>query len=365
MNIVLDPTSAKKATKNKLQLRFDKLQQQLLKQQKLNHKFHTEVDELTTIYQTQLHQIDSEQVAPLTLLTNKLIKFYSRKSLSQWQRVELGEWIVEIIDRIGPLQAKTANELLGLFRQTVANQMGITEEELDKQNAQVVEELYESFNDEESTSETDFDTDDTQQDKFRFEDDGKKETADEHYGDQGNSFNHEFSNKKTRHQQLMDGSWIQSLFRRAAQVLHPDREPDPQQRQTKQRAMQQLLKARKQGDIMTLLRLYSECAGNDKLILAEHEMTSACDLMESQLNALRMEKNAFLYQHPLRLLVHDLFYSRSRKTSEKKIQAWIQDLQAEADFTLNLIEEMRNLQVLKAVLERRRETRFIDSIYIV
>jgi len=91
-------------------------------------------------------------------------------------------------------------------------------------------------------------------------------------------------------------------------------------------------------------------------------MTSVCELMEEHLDELRLEKAAFIYQHPLRMLVHDLLYSGSRKTREKRIQSWKQDLKAESKQTLNLIEELRNLKVLKAVLEERREERHFSDL---
>ena len=125
--------------------------------------------------------------------------------------------------------------------------------------------------------------------------------------------------------------------------------------------MQQLLEARKQGDIMTLLRLYSECVDGDELVLAEQEMTNACELLEEQLDDLRLEKAAYIYQHPLRTVVHDLFYSGSKKSREKRILKWKQELKAEAEQIFELVEELRNLKDLKAVLEQRREERLFDS----
>lgn len=367
MNIVLTPTSSAKRSKNKLQTRFDKLRQQLLKQQKLNRKFQDELDEMVTVYQTQLFQMDSELIAPLTQLANKLIDFYTRKSLAQWHREELGEWIIETIGRIGRVEPETAKELHSRVRQIVAGQMGMTEAELDEQAQRYTEaakEAFETFKDTESAAETVFDADDPQEDLFGFDDLFEAEAADEGFFHKDNAADSMAKDAETRRQRLMDGSWVRNLFRRAAQALHPDREPDPEQRQAKERSMQQLLEARKQGDIMTLLQLYGECVDGDDLVLAEQEMTSACELLEEQLDGLHAEKTAFIYQHPLRTLVHDLFYSGSQKTREKRIEKWKQDLKAEAEQTLDLIEELRNLKVLKAVLEERQDERLFGELDI-
>jgi hypothetical protein len=368
MNIVLDPTSSGKRSKSNLQTRFDRLQQQLLKQQKLNQKFQVELDELVTIYHTELSQMDSELVTPLTQLASKLIDFYSRKSLSQWQRADLGEWVVETISRIGRVEARSADELHKRFRKMVADQLGMTAAELDEE-VRTQDEAFEAFEDAESATGSVFDADDPQEDMFGFDDLFEQETAGEDFFDDffddHETWGQEAENTKERRQRLMDGTWVRNLFRRAAQALHPDREQDPKQRQARERSMQQLLEARKQGDIMTLLHLYTEYADGGDLVLAKQEMTSACELLEQQLDELRQEKAELIYQHPLRMLVHDLFYSSSRKTREKRIQAWKQDLKAESERTLNLVEELRNLKVLRAVLEERREERLFGNLDIM
>ncbi|MGD8567204.1 MAG: hypothetical protein PVJ39_03790 [Gammaproteobacteria bacterium] len=362
MNIVLNPTSTAKQSKSQLQARFDKLRQQLLKQQKLNQKFQEDLDELVTIYQTELAQMDSKQVEPLTRLTEKLIDFMGRKSLSNWHREELGDWIIETISRIGRVDPETADKLHRRVRQLVASQMGMTEEEMDEEAQQFAESMKEAF---ESVGETessgagaDFDDDDPQEDMFGFDDVFEDWDVDDDFAENNDPFGGKAPDTDERRRRLMDGSWARTLFRRAAQALHPDREQDPEQRQAKERSMQQLLEARNQGDILTLLHLYSEGAGVDDLVLAEQEMKSACQLMEEQLNDLRNEQSDFIYDHPLRMLVHDLFYSSSRKTREKNIHLWKQDLKAEAQLTSELVGELRNLKVLKEILEERREERY-------
>ena len=364
MNIVLDPTTKGKRSKSNLQVRFDRLQQQLLKQQKLNRKFKEELDELVTIYHTEMLQMDRELATPLTQLANKLIDFYGRKSLTQWQRAELGDWVVETISRISGVEDKSANELHKRFRQTVAEQMDMTEVELDEM-VQMQDEAVETFEDTEPASGPAFDADDPQEDMFGFDDIFEEGTADEEFFDD-ETWSGETEDTRERRQHLMDGTWVRNLFRRAAQTLHPDRESDPEQRQMKERSMQQLLEARKQGDIMTLLSLYSEHADGAELVLAKQEMTNACELLEQQLDELRQEKAELIYQHPLHILVHDLLYSSSRKIREKRIRTWKQDLKAESERTLSLIEELRNLKVLKAALEERRAERFfgdLDSMF--
>ena len=92
---------------------------------------------------------------------------------------------------------------------------------------------------------------------------------------------------------VMDGSWAKKLFRRAAQALHPDREPDPTRRESKQARLRELLAARKQDDIMAMLTIYSESVSDADIVLAEQEMTEVCDALQNQLDALRMDQEEY------------------------------------------------------------------------
>ena len=367
MNIVLNSKSSTKGAKNSLQARFDKLQQRLLKQQKINKKFQHELEELMTSYQTHMAQLDVRQLEPHSALANKLIDFFGRKSLSNWHREELAGWIAETIGRIARVNPETADELHSRFRQLVASQMGMTEEEMDEEArcfAEAMEEAFENLEGEEFAADTDFD-DDVQADMFGFDEVFEERPSEGGFVDEEDPFDNGFGNTEARQQRLTDDSWARKLFRRAAQALHPDREQDPQQRQAKENAMQQLLTARKQGDILTLQQLYHEGAGGVDLELAEQEMVSACELMEQQLDDLHQEQNDYICEHPLRMLVHELLYSSSRKTREKNIRAWKRSLEAEAQFTVDLIAELRNLKVLKAILEERQEERYLRNFDVM
>ncbi len=347
MKIVLDTTASKtkKKAKHSLQKRFDKLQQQLQTQKKLNQQFESDIHDLITRYQAELAEMDEKLFAPLTHLCHKLIDFYRRKSLAQWHREELTTWILETIEHIGDRDTDTAIELNTCFRQAVADQVGLSLEELDAEAQsfqEAMEEAFENFADEENLA------DDPQIDMFADFDEMEEEP-----------FSHDAfreANKPGEQQkQLMDGSWVRSMFQRAAQALHPDRESDPEKRGQKERAMQQLLEARKEGDILALLELYNGLDAKDELRLAKEEMRAACELIEEQLHKLKQAQSRFLHEQPVRLFVYDQFYSRSKKKREKKFEQWKADVEIDASRITTLLAELRNLTALKCVLEVRRE----------
>ncbi len=318
------------------------------------------------VYQARSIEVDREQLPHLTRLATKLIGFFGRKSLSQWHREELADWIDETLTRIEAVDNDTVSALRDDFRHTVAEQLGVSAADLEaraKEYADRFETAFDELDDEEPGPGAAFDSDDPQEDLFGFDDIWEGARAGEASFDEGTTYGREeLEDAADRAQRLMDGSWARGLFRRTVQALHPDRESDPERRKVKEDLMQQLLAARERDDIMTLLQLYSEHVAEDDLVLAEQEMTTACELMESRLEQLRLEHAACIYDSPQRLLVHELLYSPSQKKREKNIQAWARQLKVEAQQNQRLVEELRNLTVLKDVLAQRREQRVFDHL---
>ena len=366
MHITLNTDSkAGKRSQHRLQARFDKLRKQLERQQNRNHKLATELEELAQRYQHRLQETDRHHLASLQQLAERLIVFFTRKSLSNWQRVELADWIGETLQRIGRVEPTVAEALQERFRQAAAEHLQMSEAEMDAEAETFNEAIEEAFEELFGDAADGPGADDPQPDLFG---DTEFEFFDDDDDDDTEAYWHiPDPEAETRSRALMDGSWTRGLFRRAAQALHPDRETDPEQRQHKQALMQQLLAARDEGDLLTLLQLYGQAADNTELELAEAEMEQACALLEDRLEQLEDEEDEIIHAHPLRALVHEFFYSPTRKTREQNFRAWEAELQRDAETAARLPEELRNLTILKEYLELRRErnmfSEFDDIIF--
>ncbi|AOU98674.1 hypothetical protein BI364_12510 [Acidihalobacter yilgarnensis] len=363
MEISLSTSAATHRSHHVLQQRFDKLRKQLQRQEHLKCKLAADLDALVERYQSCLRDADHGHLDPLIRLAERLIEFFSRKSLCSWQREELSDWITETIQRVQRMDAAAGEQLHARFRASLSALLGLSEAEMDAQVAEFSEYVEAAF--EEAFRSTDSGTkpetsDDPQGDLFGDE-------AFTLFDDEGDT-DHDWTDtpkdvdSRERTRQLMDGTWARRLFRRAAQALHPDRELDPLQRRHKQTLMQQLLVAREQGDIITLLTLHGEAVGSDELALAETEMAQACELMEIRLEQLREERNGIIHDNPLRSLVYQLFYSTTRKVREQRFKAWEREMRADVQDVAQLYAQLRNLGILKGLLADRREQRVFSSI---
>ena len=354
MQVTIQTTKTPKKKRHQVQARFDKLRERIEHQQRKNAKLSSELDELARWLETQRRELERDVLDESVRLARRLIKFFTRKSLSNWHREELVDWINEMVEQVGAINAEAGSEL----HQEFVDAMGVFfEMDADEMEARFGEYI-ESEEAEFELDDDDFD-DDVQPDLFdEFEDEDdpfaaggpqwryQEDDARAPGGDDG---------PQTQGADLTSAGWLRSLFRRAAQALHPDRESDPEQRAHKQARMQDLLKARKDGDVLAIMELYAEASGESDMALAEEEMKQACSLMEQKLRHLMREGNDLQFQSPLHTLIYNEFFRMSQKKREQKIKRWEREARAEAKRVARISNELKNLTVLKDHLRRRRE----------
>lgn len=126
MELILDKQQTGGRRKSRLQERFDKLRSTLERQRRRND-FRQDLDELVDIYHRRSMENDKVVFADLVALSSKLITFAGRKSLSDWHRVELAEWLRDLLERrIPQLDREVAERLRVEYRQAIARSMGIS-----------------------------------------------------------------------------------------------------------------------------------------------------------------------------------------------------------------------------------------------
>ena len=358
MELILDKQTTGGRRKSRLQERFDNLRSALERQRRRNVRFRKDLDELVEIYHRRSIENDKVVFDDLVALSEKLIAFAGRKSLSDWHRIELDEWLRDLIDRrISQVDREVAERLRLEYRQAIARSMGISVDDLIERLQAASEDVEQRFADQGSAGTTDPIDEGCQEDLFGFDDSDPEPEA---FGSGDDAHGSDWiidDDEAHIGQTVMDGSWAKNLFRRAAQALHPDREPDPERRHVKQDRMRELLRARKQGDIMAMLTIYSDSVSGADIVLAEHEMTEVCNVLEHQLETLQLEKHEYVYSHPMRHMVFELFFHGTKKGRTRRIQEWEQDLKQEVADLRALVPFLRNLTCLKSVLEDRRDER--------
>ncbi|MFN2335063.1 MAG: hypothetical protein ABR550_11645 [Wenzhouxiangellaceae bacterium] len=353
MQVTIHSTKPRKAKRSKVQARFDRLRERIEREQSKNERLSRELDELARWLAAQRQEIERDVLEAAHRLGARLIEFFKRKSLSEWHREELVEWIAEMREQVSAIDPDAGAELHQRFVEAVSIHLDMSVDEMEAQ----FREHFEGDDAEFDLDAEDELEDDVQPDLFGDEEDSWREPEwngrDERAWQAGPA-----GEAPAADSRLADAGWLRSLFRRAAQALHPDRETDPDQRAHKHERMQELLRARKDGDVLAMLALYAEASGDEELALAETEMKQACELMQQRLERLQHERTEITGKSPLHAWAHQEFYRISRKQREQKIKRLEREAQAEARDVTRIADELKNLKVLKAHLSRRREQKY-------
>lgn len=167
------------------------------------------------------------------------------------------------------------------------------------------------------------------------------------------------SNKEETTPELTDKTF-QRLFRATAARLHPDREPDPDLRLEKQTLMASLLKARKGGDLLTVLELYESWVG-------EHDGFSTADkkslqhTLQKWISNLELEQEDIIMQSPLHFRAFNVYHSESQQKVSRIISQRMKELQQSEDMIEVMNDQITSLKTLKPFLEERYERKYTMS----
>lgn len=267
----------------------------LKKARKSQAKFQRELESTVQLYcQEVLPKERAILLAPSCELIEHLIQFLPKPSLTAEARDSLLNWLDSLIGNVSRLDHALAESL----RERVKGALGqIIRQSADPDVALNVNELLKSF-------EQNIDEEDT---SF-----GQKQTA------QSKPVEPDIL-IAGQEDQLLTSSWFTGLFRKTAQAIHPDKEPDPTEAIIKAELMSQLLNARKSGDIYTVLELYAEYVNADP-DLGKTEMNQVLDLLQKQIQGVKAQKHEAIMSSPVRALAYDRLYASTRQQQAEKIK---------------------------------------------
>jgi hypothetical protein len=159
----------------------------------------------------------------------------------------------------------------------------------------------------------------------------------------------------------VDMQVFQRLFRQTAAALHPDREQDDVRRREKHSLMSQLLKARKERDLVTLVLLHERYATADSALSSEDQEALEGVLVD-YLADQRQRFEAIIRQSPLHHVVYIQFYNQQPATFTRRIDMHVRRITEKRQSLIDFITEVKTLKGLKEVLAARVRARRHSSI---
>ncbi|MBV1919706.1 MAG: hypothetical protein KUG73_03430 [Pseudomonadales bacterium] len=101
----------------------------------------------------------------------------------------------------------------------------------------------------------------------------------------------EHSLEPPKEKNIFSDKWLRTIFRRTANALHPDKERNAALRKEKEGLMAQLLTARDDKDVYSLINLYMQHVDSDDLLIAEDTMGKLCEQLFMKVCTARTIRN--------------------------------------------------------------------------
>ena len=369
-------TPLNKKSDNKLQSLWQKIE----KHQKRNASF---TKKLAINYQ-QFEEVvlpyEQMQIRWLSSKVDHLASFLPRKSLSETERVELTDWILEELSYLQDHPFNSSEEFEALNTRVKALLVMSQEQQLDKMSSTEVELMKASLN---AEFEIDFDLSDEQlkalildpQKIYEYLDaheaseeaeeideleEDDETPFDDHFFDDFYQRFHQYDEEDKAEEQLkhseldklFKGSQLNKMYKRLASKLHPDKEQDLQIKQQKHLQMQVLAEARRHKDVFAILQLYLTHFDDDPTF-DKATLANLLPLLEEKVRNLNAEYRALQHNDQIETVVWRKFKARSKKLVQEGMEAHCHELDCECAAIDGFIRDCTTVKSLKAELRAR------------
>ncbi|GHA16416.1 hypothetical protein [Oceanisphaera arctica] len=348
----------KKTPGDQFQLLWEKIEKQKTRLAGQEKRVRKIVDR----FNDEILPLERKQARTQYQLIERLLTFFSRKSLTQWQRDDLFRWIQDelgmlstnpfIEDGLNPSELLIrAEELLKQFYPQ-PEAPALSQSEREDIRGDIYRELGLEIDDEEVELFLNSPTEFMQRmmEKMQADDlDWPEEEDDEEQGDRFDT-----KDAKSVDGQAEGKALIHRLYKQLAKRLHPDLEQDASLKAVRHEQMQQLLAARKENDIYTLIELHRQHFDTDALgQLKKQDLDDINELLRRQLRDLERQYEQVFMKDSMESTIWNRFRHVGRISSDQNFAEHTKALKADIKNNNKLLKHLKTLKDLKQFLEDR------------
>lgn len=302
---------------------------------------------------TTIREAEQEVLAAQIAQTHHLAGFLTRKTLAQWQRFELIDWIHDNLRDIASNPFHDPETVFELAK-TIDQLRGLALPEEPPEDTIDPSDLFgDDFDDEldDEFEQNDLDDED-------FDSAGSHQGRHDNPGfDPNDAEDAEAEEAERRRRQsldaLLDTRSIKTLFRQLARQLHPDREPDAEKKLERDELMARAAQARDEHDLFTLLSMYQTHVGGSPFELLAEDEDTVLKILKAQSTELRQTQQDILHATPFRSFINEHFAGKTPAARKRKLAEHCKKARATADDYLATTHSIRSIPTLRPYLEQR------------
>lgn len=279
----------------------------------------SDLDILVTRVESLIMPVEQEVGALIRQVLERQLDFSMRKSLRKWQRIELERRIADLVNDLVNMDLLDAD-----MHERLALRLGAARGfQPDPDSVLPVTEQLDSFLDPEYDA-----------------------AVDSWWSSPDPDNEHELATSVS-----LDDSAFNRLFRQAAAALHPDREADSDKQAEKHELMVQLLRARDERDLVTLLGLHERFAVAESVLSNADEAKLEAVLLE-HLQVLRVRRESIILQSRQHFMVFRRFYHCDPAESDARLACHMVELRRRKASMRQFISQVHTLKDLQSYLSK-------------
>ena len=361
-------TKPSKAKKTPESLFYDALER-LKRIESQNDKVQENLDALIARVTPQIEPYELKKYHAVTTLTLKLIPFLSKKTLPEYMRQALHEWILDNMQALSynPFHEKIDTTAIEALLQENIQKLQQNESEkllkrLAKQGHSAeelaeAEEMVNALNNSDSLEEfleqtaQEFEDDDMDEDDiFGFDDDTlfDGESIDDNDWPEDNQ-----ATQEAELARLIKGTSINKLFRKIARAMHPDLEQDENKKREKHDQMARLLEAREQKDVAYILQLYTQTFGQLPNNFPQTDFAKLTKIINIKIEHAKQHKDDIIHNNPFHSAFHEWFSAPTKQKEALNIKHFIHEAKEERQAYMELTKKITSIASLRNYLEIR------------
>ncbi|MCC4795083.1 hypothetical protein [Vibrio lentus] len=150
--------------------------------------------------------------------------------------------------------------------------------------------------------------------------------------------------------EMFRGTQLNKMYKRIASVIHPDKEPDPLKKEEKHRLMQTLAVAKRENDVMTLVRMLTEYVPDSEHLLDETTLVRIEHLLEIKLLDLNRVHRDIFSQQGVKSQVWRKFSAPSKKKTQAKMEKHLEMIDGSIEALEKRIKKINSFNQLNKYL---------------
>jgi hypothetical protein len=176
---------------------------------------------------------------------------------------------------------------------------------------------------------------------------------DEDWDDFEFNYYHREDDESSKVKEIFKGSQLNKMYKKIANIIHPDKEQDDDKKAQKHKQMQLLIEAKRNSDVFTLIKMYQEFVPDGEYFLDDDAMEHVEHLLQMQVQKLNQAHREIFSGQGHKSYVWKSYSSTSRKRSLQKMDAHVFEIERHISAMDNKVAQLDTAKKIKKQLLSR------------